>query len=225
MTVTTSGLTRAAGVCAAVAGAIFVGVQINHPPMTVESVETADWLVRNAAKAVMAALAIVGIAGMYLSQVRRMRVLGLVGAILFSLGYLIMFGIEVVAAAVLPLLTDTAPALVNDVVVAAFGGTAVGDIGGIATLLNVSGIGFMLGGVIFGIALFRAGVLWRWASALLALATLATMSLAVLPESFNRPMAVPTGLALIGLGVSLFRTPGGSSEDVAAVESLERVAA
>lgn len=225
MTVTTSGLTRAAGVCAAVAGAIFVGVQINHPPMTVESVETADWLVRNAAKAVMAALAIVGIAGMYLSQVRRMRVLGLVGAILFSLGYLIMFGIEVVAAAVLPLLTDTAPALVNDVVVAAFGGTAVGDIGGIATLLNVSGIGFMLGGVIFGIALFRAGALWRWASALLALATLATMSLAVLPESFNRPMAVPTGLALIGLGVSLFRTPGGSSEDVAAVESLERVAA
>lgn len=225
MTVTTSGLTRAAGVCAAVAGAIFVGVQINHPPMTVESVETADWLVRNAAKAVMAALAIVGIAGMYLSQVRRMRVLGLVGAILFSLGYLVMFGIEVVAAAVLPLLTDTAPALVNDVVVAAFGGTAVGDIGGIATLLNVSGIGFMLGGVIFGIALFRAGVLWRWASALLALATLATMSLAVLPESFNRPMAVPTGLALIGLGVSLFRTPGGSSEDVAAVESLERVAA
>lgn len=225
MTVTTSGLTRAAGVCAAVAGAIFVGVQINHPPMTVESVETADWLVRNAAKAVMAALAIVGIAGMYLSQVRRMRVLGLVGAILFSLGYLIMFGIEVVAAAVLPLLTDTAPALVNDVVVAAFGGTAVGDIGGIATLLNVSGIGFMLGGVIFGIALFRAGVLWRWASALLALATLATMSLAVLPESFNRPMAVPTGLALIGLGVSLFRTPGGSSEDVAAVESVERVAA
>ena len=59
----------------------------------------------------------------------------------------------------------------------------------------------------------------------LALATLATMSLAVLPESFNRPMAVPTGLALIGLGVSLFRTPGGSSEDVAAVESVERVAA
>jgi hypothetical protein len=225
MTVTTSGLTRAAGICAAVAGAIFIGVQINHPPMTVESVETADWVLRSSAKAVMAALAIVGIAGMYLSQVRRMRVLGLVGAVLFSLGFLIMFGIAVVAAAVLPLLTDAAPALVNDVIVAAFGGTAVGDIGGIATLLNLSGIGFMLGGVIFGIALFRAGVLWRWASALLALATLATMSLAVLPESFNRPMAVPTGLALIGLGVSLFRTPGGSSEDVAAVESLERVAA
>jgi hypothetical protein len=27
----------------------------------------------------------------------------------------------------------------------------------------------------------------------------------VLPESFNRPFAVPTGVALIGLGVSLWR--------------------
>jgi hypothetical protein len=27
----------------------------------------------------------------------------------------------------------------------------------------------------------------------------------VLPDSFNRPMAVPTGIALIGLGVSLWR--------------------
>ena len=32
-----------------------------------------------------------------------------------------------------------------------------------------------------------------------------TLSLAVLPDSFNRPLAVPTGLALIGLGVSLWR--------------------
>ena len=33
----------------------------------------------------------------------------------------------------------------------------------------------------------------------------ATAALAVLPESFNRPLAVPTGIALIGLGVSLWR--------------------
>ena len=32
MTVTTTSLTKAAGVAAAVAGAIFIAVQINHPP-------------------------------------------------------------------------------------------------------------------------------------------------------------------------------------------------
>ena len=34
MTVTTTGLTKAAGIAAAVAGAIFIAVQINHPPST-----------------------------------------------------------------------------------------------------------------------------------------------------------------------------------------------
>ena len=35
MTVTTTGLTQAAGLAAAVAGAIFIAVQINHPPADV----------------------------------------------------------------------------------------------------------------------------------------------------------------------------------------------
>ena len=56
--------------------------------------------------------------------------------------------------------------------------------------------------------------------------TVGTLSLAVLPEAFNRPMAVPTGLALIGLGVSLWRdqrTPAVAPAPTAVV--TERVAA
>jgi hypothetical protein len=223
MTITTTGLTRAAGICAAAAGAIFIAVQINHPAMDLASVETTDWVVRNTAKGVMAALALVGIAGLYLRQVRKIGVLGLIGAAVFSLGYLLMIGVEVVAAAVLPSLTQSDPAYVSDVVAAAFGGTPVGDIGGMATVLNLAGIGFMLGGVLFGIALFRAGIVTRWGSLLLAVATLATASLAVLPEEFNRPMAVPTGLALIWLGVSLFRNPGDDVAPVTTISAVERV--
>jgi hypothetical protein len=73
------------------------------------------------------------------------------------------------------------------------------------TAFNLSGVGYMVGGLVFGIALFRARVLARWAAALLAVATSATVALAVLPASFDRPFAVPTGIALIGLGVSLWR--------------------
>jgi hypothetical protein len=62
-----------------------------------------------------------------------------------------------------------------------------------------------VGGLIFGIALFRARVLARWAAALLAVATVATLALADLPASFDRPFAVPTSVALTGLGVSLWR--------------------
>jgi hypothetical protein len=205
MTVTTTGLTKAAAVSAAVAGAIFIGVQIGHPPMTEATVETTEWVVRSTAKAVMAGLALVGLTGIYLRQVRQMGVLGLIGYLVFGAGYLIMFGVEVVAAAVLPFLTTTMPGYVNDVVVAAAGGKAVGDIGGVTLVLDLGGVGFIAGAFVFGIALFRAGVLARWASGLLVVAAVGTVSLAVLPEAFNRPMAVPTGIALIGLGVSLWR--------------------
>jgi hypothetical protein len=43
MTITTTGLTRAAGLSAAAAGLIFIAVQINHPPMDVASVATTEW--------------------------------------------------------------------------------------------------------------------------------------------------------------------------------------
>ncbi|HYU86458.1 MAG TPA: hypothetical protein VEK80_16770 [Kribbellaceae bacterium] len=202
---TTTSLTRAAGISAAVAGLIFIGVQINHPPMDVSSVTSTEWAVRSTAKLVMSALALAGITGMYLRQVRQAGVLGLVGYLLFSAFYLVTLTIEAIAAFVLPALADTAPGYVNDVLAAAAGGTATGDIGLLQTAFLFAGVAYMAGGLVFGIALFRARVLARWAAALLAVGTVATLALSVLPESFSRPFAVPTGVALIGLGISLWR--------------------
>jgi len=206
MTMSSSGLTRAAGAAAVVAGAIFITVQINHPASDAFTTETGEWVVRSCAKMVMAALALAGITGMYLRQHRQAGVLGLVGYLVFAVGYLAMFAVQVIAAAVLPSLVDTQPGFVDDVVAAAAGGTPSGDIGGLQTLFNVAGAGYILGGLLFGIALFRSGVLARWAAALLAVATVSTASLAVLPHAFDRPFAVPTGIAFIGLGVSLWRS-------------------
>jgi hypothetical protein len=205
MTLTTSRLTRAAGICAAVAGLIFIAVQIRHPPMNVISVSTTDWLVRSTSKMVMAALALAGITGMYLRQVRQTGMLGLVGYLLFGAGFLTILSTEVIAACVLPALSRISPGYVDDVVLAAAGHTPAGSIGGIQTLFYLSGVTYMVGGLLFGIALFRARVLARWASALLAVGTAATVALAALPEPFHRPFAFPTGVALIGLGISLWR--------------------
>ena len=225
-TITTTRLTRAAGICAAVAGAIFIAVQIKHPTMNVTSVITTDWLLRSIAKVVMAALALAGITGMYLRQVRQTRVLGLVGYLLFSVGYLAILSTEVIAAFVLPALAHTSPGYVNNVVIAAFGGRPTGGIGGMQTLFDVSGVLYMVGGLLFGIALFRARVLARWAAALLAVGTAATVALAVLSESFNRPLAVPTGVALIGLGISLWRDQRKTAPEAASATSrVEHLAA
>ena len=205
MTVTTTRLGQAAGIATALAGAIFIAVQINHPAMDLASVSTTDWVVRNGAKALMAALALAGLTGLYLRQRARVGLVGLVGWLVLSVGYLLMFGTEFLATFALPSAAKTAPAWTNDVVVAAFGGTPTGDIGALSVVFAATGVCYMLGGLVFGIATFRAGILARWAAVLLAVGNVSTLALAVLPDSFNRPMAVPTGIALIGLGVSLWR--------------------
>src|SRR6185437_13787849 len=205
MTVTPTSLTKAAGISAAAAGLLFIAVQIKHPPMDVSSVTTTEWVVRQTAKTVMAATALVGITGMYLRQVRQTGILGLVGYLVFGAGYLVMMGIEFTGAYVLPSLAHTAPGYVNDVLAAGTGGTVTGDIGLMQPAFILSSVGYLAGGVLFGIALFRARVLARWASGLLVLGTLATLAIPVLPHSFQRPLAVPVGVALIGLGISLWR--------------------
>ena len=169
--------------------------------------ETTQWVARSCAKSVMAVLALAGITGMYARQYRRAGILGLIGYLLFAVGYLAMFSVEVIAATVLPDLVHSRPGFVDDVVSAAAGGTPDGDIGGLQALFDVAGAGYVLGGLVFGIALVRTRVLARWAAALLAVSTAGTVALAVLPDAFNRPFAVPEGIALIALGVSLWRNP------------------
>jgi hypothetical protein len=206
MTITATTLTRAAAVAAAAAGLIFVGVQINHPPMDVTSVTSTEWVVRNTAKVLMAALALAGITGMYLRQVRRSGVLGLLGYVLFAGGYLTIMSVAFIAAYALPSLAGVAPGWVDDVLAAASGGAATGDIGLMQTVFRVEGALYVGGGLIFGIALFRARVLARWAALLLAAGTLSTLAIPLLPQAFERPFAFPTGIALVGLGYSLWRT-------------------
>lgn len=221
MNVTSSGLVKAAGAAAATAGAIFIAVQVSHPSITAFDTQTTEWVLRSCAKILMAVLALAGITGIYLRQHRQAGLLGLVGYVVFAVGYLTILTVEVIAATILPALLDTDPGYVQDVLVTATGGTPTADIGGLRVVLNVSGAGYILGGLAFGIALFRTGVLARWASVLLAVSTTATAALAVLPDSFNRPLAIPEAIALIGLGVSLWRNPSDSTATEPAGAVLE----
>ncbi len=124
---------------------------------------------------------------------------------LLTIGYLAMFTAESLIGYYLPTMARSNPGYVQHVINAAMGHGPSGGIGDFRELFIVIGIGYSLGGLLFGIALFRAGVLARWASLLLAYGTTSALALSVLPESFSRPFAVPTGVALIGLGLSLWR--------------------
>ena len=214
MNLSSNRLTATAGLCAAASGAIFIGVQIKHPPADVAHIVTTEMAIRESAKILMCVLALVGFTGMFLRHRSRFGVLGVAGFSLLTVGFLALFAVECIVGYVLPTVAHSNPGYVQDVLDAAVGGSPSGDIGHMQELFLASGIGYPLGGLLFGIALFRAGVLARWAAALLAYGTTSALALAVLPESFNRPFAVPTGVALIGLGVSLWRDQRRQSEPV-----------
>jgi hypothetical protein len=214
VSITRSRLTAISGLCAAAAGAIFIGVQIHHPPADVAHIATADMTIRETAKVLMSALALVGLAGMFVRHRGRFGRLGRIGYALLSVGYLAMFASECFIGYYLPTVAHSKPTYVQHVLNAAINHGPSGGIGLVQVLFLVMGMGYAFGGLLFGIALFRARILARWACLLLSYATVSALALKFLPFSFSRPFAVPTGVALIGLGISLWRDQRSQTESV-----------
>jgi len=205
MTVTTTKLTRAAGLSAVVGGLLFIAVQINHPLLNSAFTTTTEYAVRETMKIFMAVFSLIGITGIYLRQVRQTGVLGLIGYAVLGVGYLAIFSNQVVGVFVLPTLAASEPGFVNDVLAVAASSTPSSDIGPLQILIKGGGFAYVVGGIIFGVALFRANVLARWAAMLLSVGAVAILTTPQLPELTQRLFAIPVSVALIGLGFSLWR--------------------
>jgi hypothetical protein len=213
MTITPNLLTRWAGFAAVAAGAIFIGVQINHPDLNATSIQTTNVYVRDSLKVLMAVLALAGITGMYLNQIRRHGVLGLIGYLVFSAGYLGIMAATFVAAFVFPEVATSNARFVNDAIAVNTGrGTVVGDIGALQPVIQGIGFAYLIGGLLFGIALYRARVLPRWAAALLAVGGVASAALTLMPDAFYRLIAFPNGIAMVALGYSLWKAARDAAE-------------
>jgi hypothetical protein len=204
MTITTTTLTRGAGLAAVAGGLLFIVVQIKHPHLDAAFTTTTEYAVRETMKILMTVLSLIGITGMYLRQVKQTGVLGLIGYVVLGVGYLAIMSLQAVGLFVFPTLAASEPGYVNDVLAVVASGTPVGDVGPIQTLIQ-GGFAYIVGGIIFGIALFRAGILARWAAVLLSVGAVATVATSQLPELTQRLFAIPVGVALIGLGYSLWR--------------------
>jgi hypothetical protein len=204
MTITPTTLTRAAGLAAVAGGLLFIAVQIKHPLLNAPFTTTTEYAVRETAKIFMAVFSLVGITGIYLRQVRQTGLLGLLGYLVLSVGYLTILGIQVIAVFVLPDIATSQPGYVNDMLAVAHSGHPVGDVSQFHALNNIA-ITYIVGGVLFGIALFRAHILARWAAVLMVAGAVATIATFQLPELTQRLFAIPAGVALIGLGYSLWR--------------------
>jgi hypothetical protein len=201
-------LIRWAGLSAMAAGIIFLVIQPIQPPDVLSSVTTDAWAIVQSAKVAMCILGLIGLTGLYARQANEAGWLGLAGYLLFSLFYALTLPFVFAQAFILPRLATTAPAFVESWlgIIKNPGAPVEMNLGALPVLYWLAGFaGYMLGGLLFGIATFRAGVLPRWAAGLLAVAgPLGPVAVALLPHALERYAGVPLGLALAWLGYALF---------------------
>jgi hypothetical protein len=204
LTITSSSLIRWAGLSAVVAGLIYAGIQPIHPPDVLASVNTAAWGIITPVKTVMCLLFLLGITGIYARQVKETGWLGLAGFLLFGLSWALNLAFIFAEAFIMPPLASAAPQFVEGFFGIVNGHPIEMNLGALPAIYALVGIVYLLGGLLFGIATFRAGILPRWAAGLLGVTALLTPLAALFPHAIQRFAAVPVGIALAGLGYALW---------------------
>ncbi|MFC0682772.1 hypothetical protein ACFFGH_33490 [Lysobacter korlensis] len=204
MTLTTSKLTRAAGVSAALSGLLYITVQFIHPAETVASIVTPAWAVVAWMTVAFGVLGLIGITGVYLRQVTQSGLLGLIGFLIFGTFLLTAAAFSFVEALVLPAIVKDAPQVVEDILGIFSGAPADGSLGALEALSTFAFGAYLTGGLVFGLSIFRTRVVSGWAGILLAAGSVSTLLVPLLPHTVGRFVAVPVGLALIWLGYSLW---------------------
>ncbi len=202
--ITPTALIRWSGLAALAAGLIYAGIQPVHPADVAASVTTSAWAIIMPLKTAMTVLFLVGITGIYARQVRESGWLGLIGYALFNLSWVLNMAFIFAEGFIIPLVVTEAPAFVDGFFGVFNGRPVEAELGALPALYAVTGILYMLGGLLFGVATFRARVLPRGAAGLLALVSVLTPLAALLPHELQRLAGMPVGLAVAWLGYALW---------------------
>jgi len=200
MKVTTPKLIRWAGLSAMAAGIIFTAIQPTHPP-----INTSTFIIITSFKTSISIFALLGITGLYARQVEETGWQGLAGYLLLTIFYAVQMCISFIEPTVLPLLTTIAPTFVESALQLSSGTGVPTNLGGLTTVYSLVSILYVLGSLLFGIAMFRARILPRGASVLLAISgPLAGTMFTLLPYQLVQLTSIPIGAAMVWLGYALF---------------------
>jgi hypothetical protein len=200
----TSDLLGIAGLSALLAGTCYVLVGVFHPPNISSSVTSTRWEIVHILACAMCFFGLLGMAGLYARQAKKIGRLGLAGFAIFSLWLVLIMGFSFVEAAILPRIATSDPRFVDGWFRMLTGSASTVNLGALSTLWTLTAPIYMVGGLLFGVATFRARILPRWAGALLAAGTVLAPVAGLLPNASQPKMAVPVGLALAWLGYALW---------------------
>jgi hypothetical protein len=203
MKMSTHNLLRLAGLAALLAGSCYVLVGLFHPANVAAEVTTTRWQVVHVLACAMCVFGLLGMAGLYARQAAKTGWVGLVGYVLLSLWLTLVMGFSFIEAFILPHVASAVPTLVQSWMGMFNGPAGSFDLGALPIIWTSTAPLLIGGGLLFGIATFRAGILPRWAGALLALSTAGAPVAVLLPNASQPKIAVPMGIALVWLGFAL----------------------
>jgi hypothetical protein len=152
----------------------------------------------------MSLFGLLGIVGLYARQVKEAGWLGLAGFLLLSLWLVLILPFTFFEVFFLPLLATEAPTFAEGFLGIFTRSASEINFGVLAALWTLSDVLLPLGGLVFGIATFRAGILSRWAAGLLAVGVGLAPAFALLPHELEPLAAVPIGVGLAWLGYALW---------------------
>lgn len=211
--ITLATLIRWSGAAAILSGILFIVIQLIHPADILSSVTTDRWAIVHYVSIAMCLLGMLGMTGIYARQVIEAGWLGLIGYLMFNLFYALTMAFQFAEALISPLLLAEAPKFVESLLGLPSGAGGEMDLGALATVYTLVGGFYLIGGLLFGIAAFRAGILPRWAAGLFAIGGIAgALAAALLPHPIDRIAAVPMGVSLAWLGYALLSERSGQSE-------------
>jgi hypothetical protein len=124
---------------------------------------------------------------------------------------MLIMGFSLIEAFILPRLASTEPTFVTSWMGMLTGDPRPFNLAALPTVWTLTTPIYILGGLLFGIATFRAGILPRWAGALLAVGTALSPVAALVPNASQPKIAVPVGVAIAWLGYALWSEPRGDT--------------
>jgi hypothetical protein len=218
--ITGSNVIRWAGLAAMGAGMLYIAVQTIHPLDVLSSVTTTQWAVTHYLSVAMDILSMLGIAGLYARQVEKSGWLGLAGYLVFSLFWALSMAFHFAETFISPVLATESPKFVEGFLGIITSTPSEINLGALPSVYALAGIAYVLGGLLFGIATFRAGTLPRWAGGLLAVGTiLPILGSSLVEHPYDRIFAVPVGLAVAWLGYALFSERREKASELATARS------
>jgi len=192
---TSSNLIRWAGLSAVAAGVLLAAGGIIHLADDPALLATNSWAIANYLILGSVIVGLLGIFGLYARQVEEAGLLGLVGFLMLFVALVLFAGLAFFEAFFVPVLAAEAPEFLFAEEI---------SFGVLETIIPLGGLLQSIGGLLFGIAIIRAGILPRWAAIVFIIGVVAGGLGPLLPEVAGRITGVVLGIGLSWLGYALW---------------------